>query len=35
MLDEPQNPIASYRNLKVEFETKDGTVTGVEDVSFD
>ena len=35
MLDELQNPIASYRSLKVEFETKDGTVTGVEDVSFD
>ena len=35
MLDQPKNIIASYRNLKVEFETKDGTVTGVEDVSFD
>ena len=35
MLDQPKNTIASYRNLKVEFETKDGTVTGVEDVSFD
>lgn len=32
MLD---NAIASIRNLRVEFQTKDGTVTGVEDVSFD
>ncbi|WP_323777119.1 ABC transporter ATP-binding protein [Leisingera sp.] len=32
MLD---NTIASIRNLRVEFQTKDGTVTGVEDVSFD
>ena len=35
MLDQPKNTIALYRNLKVEFETKDGTVTGVEDVSFE
>ncbi len=32
MLDQT---IASVRNLKVEFETKDGTVVGVKDVSFD
>ncbi|MEO1153636.1 MAG: ABC transporter ATP-binding protein [Pseudomonadota bacterium] len=32
MLDQP---IASIQNLRVEFETKDGTVVGVEDVSFD
>ncbi len=32
MLD---NAIASIRNLRVEFQTKDGTVTGVENVSFD
>ncbi|WP_291729977.1 ABC transporter ATP-binding protein [Leisingera sp. F5] len=32
MLD---NTIASIRNLRVEFQTKDGPVTGVEDVSFD
>jgi len=31
MLD---NPIASIENLRVEFETKDGTVVGVKDVSF-
>jgi len=31
MLD---TPIASIENLRVEFETKDGTVVGVEDVSF-
>jgi len=31
MLD---NAIASIRNLRVEFQTKDGTVTGVENVSF-
>jgi peptide/nickel transport system ATP-binding protein/glutathione transport system ATP-binding protein len=28
-------PIARIENLRVEFETKDGTVVGVEDVSFD
>ncbi len=32
MLD---NPIASIRNLRVEFQTKDGPVVGVEDVSFE
>ncbi|UWQ80484.1 ABC transporter ATP-binding protein [Leisingera sp. S132] len=32
MLD---NAIASIRNLRVEFQTKDGPVVGVEDVSFD
>ncbi len=32
MLDQP---LASLRNLRVEFQTKDGPVTGVEDVSFD
>ncbi len=32
MLDQP---LASLRNLRVEFETKEGTVVGVEDVSFD
>lgn len=34
MLDTPQ-PIASIQNLRVEFQTKDGTVAGVEDISFD
>jgi peptide/nickel transport system ATP-binding protein/glutathione transport system ATP-binding protein len=32
MLD---TPIASIKNLRVEFQTKDGPVVGVEDVSFD
>ena len=32
MLD---NPIARIEKLRVEFETKDGTVAGVEDVSFE
>ena len=32
MLD---TPIARIENLRVEFETKDGTVVGVEDVSFE
>jgi len=32
MLD---NPIASIRHLRVEFQTKDGPVVGVEDVSFE
>jgi ABC-type dipeptide/oligopeptide/nickel transport system ATPase component len=32
MLD---RPIAQVRNLRVEFETKGGTVVGVEDVSFE
>ncbi len=31
MLD---TPVATLENLRVEFETKDGTVVGVEDVSF-
>ena len=35
MLDQPKTPIANFENLRVEFETKDGTVVGVEDVSFD
>ncbi|WP_224815732.1 ABC transporter ATP-binding protein [Hasllibacter sp. MH4015] len=40
MLDHPADtapgkPIAQVRNLRVEFETKNGTVVGVEDVSFD
>ena len=26
--------IAQFENLRVEFETRDGTVVGVEDVSF-
>tara|TARA_B100000214_G_scaffold25380_1_gene16679 strand:- start:1393 stop:3279 length:1887 start_codon:yes stop_codon:yes gene_type:complete len=34
MLDDDKTPIAEFKNLKVVFETKDGTVTGVEDVSF-
>ena len=34
MLDDHKTPIAEFKNLKVVFETKDGTVTGVEDVSF-
>ena len=34
MLHEEKTPIAEFENLKVVFETKDGTVTGVEDVSF-
>ena len=34
MLDEPNQPIARYENLRVEFQTKDGQVVGVEDVSF-
>jgi ABC-type glutathione transport system ATPase component len=32
MLD---TPIASIKNLRVEFQTKDGPVVGVEDISFD
>ena len=32
MLD---NPITRVEKLQVQFETKDGTVTGVEDVSFE
>lgn len=34
MLDEPTQPIARFENLRVEFQTKDGTVVGVEDISF-
>ncbi len=32
MLD---HPLASLRNLRVEFQTRDGPVVGVEDISFD
>jgi ABC-type glutathione transport system ATPase component len=32
MLDQP---LAQFRNLRVEFQTKDGPVVGVEDVSFE
>jgi len=36
VLDQTQDhPIAHIDRLRVEFETKDGTVVGVEDVSFD
>ncbi|UWR23661.1 ABC transporter ATP-binding protein [Sulfitobacter sp. S190] len=36
MLDQPtQGPIARIEGLRVEFQTKDGPVVGVEDVSFD
>ncbi len=36
MLDQPiVRPIAQIENLRVEFQTKDGTVVGVEDVSFE
>ncbi len=31
MLDQP---IVDIRNLRVEFQTKDGEVVGVEDISF-
>jgi ABC-type glutathione transport system ATPase component len=34
MLDEPTQSIARFENLRVEFQTKDGTVVGVEDISF-
>ncbi len=35
MLDQDaQNPIADIKGLRVEFQTKDGPVVGVEDVSF-
>ena len=34
MLDE-KNPLASFENLRVEFDTKDGKVVAVEDVSFE
>ena len=33
MLDQ-NNPLASFENLRVEFETKDGRVVAVEDISF-
>ncbi len=35
MLDNPSSPIARFENLRVEFETRDGKVVGVEDVSFE
>ncbi|AXI46050.1 glutathione ABC transporter ATP-binding protein GsiA [Sulfitobacter sp. SK012] len=36
MLDQPSaGPIAQIKSLRVEFQTKDGPVVGVEDVSFD
>ncbi|MEO0391495.1 MAG: ABC transporter ATP-binding protein [Pseudomonadota bacterium] len=35
MPDGAQRTIAQIRNLRVEFQTKDGPVVGVEDVSFD
>ncbi|HBS98355.1 MAG TPA: glutathione ABC transporter ATP-binding protein GsiA, partial [Citreicella sp.] len=36
MLDSaPAQPIARIERLRVQFQTKDGPVTGVEDVSFD
>ncbi|SEF46283.1 ABC transporter ATP-binding protein [Jhaorihella thermophila] len=36
MLDQPlDQPLAKVERLRVEFETRDGTVVGVEDVSFD
>ncbi|MEX0312164.1 MAG: ABC transporter ATP-binding protein [Tateyamaria sp.] len=36
MLDQTDTaPIANIQNLRVEFQTKDGPVVGVEDVSFD
>ena len=34
MIDAKRSAIAEFKNLRVEFETKDGTVVGVEDVSF-
>ncbi len=34
MLDEKE-PLASFENLRVEFDTKDGTVVAVEDISFE
>jgi peptide/nickel transport system ATP-binding protein/glutathione transport system ATP-binding protein len=34
MRDEQNQPIARFENLRVEFQTKDGTVVGVENVSF-
>lgn len=36
MLDhDPTGPVASIRNLQVSFQTKDGPVVGVKDISFD
>lgn len=35
VVDDHAKPIARIEKLQVTFETKDGTVTGVEDVSFD
>ena len=34
MLDEKE-PLASFENLRVEFDTKDGKVVAVEDISFE
>ena len=34
MIDAKQPALAEFKNLRVEFETKDGTVVGVEDVTF-
>ena len=34
MIDAKRSAIAEFKNLRVEFEAKDGTVVGVEDVSF-
>ncbi|MEM7470801.1 MAG: ABC transporter ATP-binding protein [Pseudomonadota bacterium] len=33
--DREAGPVASIRNLRVDFQTKDGPVTGVHDISFD
>ena len=33
MLDD-KDPLASFENLRVEFDTKDGKVVAVEDISF-
>ena len=35
MLDNHTEPVASFKNLRVEFDTKDGKVIAVEDISFD
>ena len=35
MLAETIDPIANFQNLRVEFETKDGTIVAVEDISFE
>ena len=34
MLDDNE-PLASFENLRVEFDTKDGKVVAVEDISFE